>query len=152
MKASEKIKERIKEWEGLRLQSYRCPAGVFTIGYGHTGNDVKYSMVINAAKANELFEADLAKVEAQLRKLANSDGVTLAQHQWDALVSFTFNLGIGNLSGSTLWRKVRANVNDRTIGDEFRKWVYANKVRLQGLVNRREYEARWWNGQYKDKT
>lgn len=147
MRASERVKEFIRQQEGLRLAAYRCPAGVWTIGYGHTGVDVKPGMVINPARANELLEGDLGKFEQGLGALIAAHAPLaerLTQGRYDALLSFAYNVGLDAFRGSTLWRKVKADVNDPTIGDEFGRWVYAKGVRLPGLVKRRAGEARMW--------
>lgn len=140
MRASERIKEQIKKWEGLRLHSYVCAGGKWTIGYGHTGADIGRDLFITPAKAQEIFDADVARHEAELNALL--DGITLRQGQYDALLSFVFNLGVGNLRNSTLLRRLRANPDDPTIPAEFRRWVYAKGVKLPGLVRRRDFEAR----------
>ena len=148
MKASDTIKKKIKAWEGLRLIAYLCPAGVLTIGYGHTGSDVKKDMSISKAKAEDLLDADIAKVEKQIA--AVTSGFTLTQGQWDALVSFTFNLGIANLKSSTLLKKLKVNPNDATIPAEFRRWnkakVNGAYTELAGLTARRAAEAEIYQG------
>lgn len=136
---SESTKDRIKEYEGLRLRAYRCPAGVLTIGYGHTGPDVKAGMVITREEADRLFDRDIERFERQVSAVAGP--VNLRQCQWDALVSFAYNVGIGNLSSSTLLRKVKSNPDNPAIRDEFKKWNKAGGKVLQGLVKRRGWEA-----------
>lgn len=148
MKTSESAKAMIKTFEGLRLEAYRCPAGVWTIGYGHT-EGVAEGMRITEAKADALFEADIAKAE---RAVDMAVGCTnLSQQQYDALVSFTHNLGAGNLRSSTLLRKVSSCPSNPSIRDEFRRWVWATtktgKKKLPGLVRRREWEASRYFGE-----
>lgn len=125
----------------MRLTPYKCPAGKWTIGWGHLTASV--SGTITAAEAQKLFERDVETVEAQLQR--EGYWAQLGESQRDALVSFVFNLGFGNFKNSTLRRKLVANVEDVTIPDEFRRWVYATvdgeKVILPGLVTRREWEA-----------
>lgn len=149
MKASSNIKEFIKQAEGLKLEAYLCPSRKWTIGYGHTGPEVRPGMTITAAIASELFEADLARFEQQLNDLTAAWRVGLTQNQHDALLSFAYNVGMANLRSSTLWRKVRTNPSDASIPDEFRRWVYGTqdgkKVKLPGLVARRKAEAQIWN-------
>lgn len=145
MKASEKVKNRIKEYEGLRLQAYRCPAGVLTIGYGHTGPDVKAGMTITREEADRLFDRDLDMLERQVAAVAGT--VNLRQCQWDALVSFAYNVGIGNLSSSTLLRKVKSNPDNPAIRGEFKKWNKAGGKVLPGLVKRRDWEAQLYFGE-----
>lgn len=143
MKASAKVKEFIKEHEGLCLSAIKCPAGVWTIGYGHT-EGVKRGDVITAAQAAELFDKDITEFA---RLVSNTLGdVALKQHQFDALVSFAYNCGIGNLRRSTLLRKVKANADDPAIPDEFRRWTRAAGKVLRGLERRREAEARMYQG------
>ena len=122
----------IKEFEGLRLKAYKCPGGVWTIGYGHTAG-VKPGMVITEAQAEEYLKADLVRFERYLNGL----GLALNQNQFDALVSFIYNIGTGNFSSSTLLRKVRANPQDNSIMDEFLRWVYSKGRVLPGLQRRR---------------
>lgn len=142
MEASEKIKQFIKEREGCRLTAYRCPSGVWTIGYGHTGADVKRGKTIAQAEAEALFDNDLRRFEAELSRAMKADGApALTQSQYDALLSFAYNIGITALRESTLWRKVKANPADPTIPAEFGRWVYAKGKVLQGLVERRKEEA-----------
>lgn len=142
MKASKEITEWIRKFEGLKLCAYKCPAGVWTIGYGHTGG-VRQDQCITPATAERLLAADIAEVENQVAAAVGN--AKLTQGQFDALVSFTFNLGIGKLQGSTLLRKVKANSADPTIADEFGRWVYSAGVKLDGLVKRRKVEARFWS-------
>lgn len=127
----------IKKFEGLELEAYLCPAGVWTIGYGHT-KGVKKGQVITQLEADNLLKEDLSSFEKGVTSLIKSN---INQNQFDALVSFAFNLGLANLKSSTLLKKVNANPNDRTIVDEFLKWVYAKKVFLEGLHRRRQAEA-----------
>jgi len=144
MKASESIKAFIKQCEGLRLTAYRCPSGVWTVGYGHTGTDVTPGKQISKAEAERLFEADLARFEAELGAAVGHLG--LRQGQYDALLSFAYNVGVRSLLASTLWRKVQANADDASIPAEFSRWVYGTqggrKVKLPGLIKRRAEEAR----------
>ena len=141
MKASNEIKELIKGWEGLRLTAYRCPAGKLTIGYGHTGSDVIPGLRISAERADELFEADLARFEAELNRWMTIDGASLGQRQYDAVLSFAYNVGTSALRRSTLWKKVCADADGPSIPAEFRKWIHAGGKVLPGLVKRREREA-----------
>lgn len=138
MRPSEKIKETLRKWERCRLSAYVCPAGVLTVGYGHTGPDVRRGMVITHAEAELLFDRDVEKFAAGLDRLL-PDG--LAQNQYDALFSFAYNVGIGAFKDSTLLRKVRKNPSDRSIPDEFGRWVRGGGKVLPGLVTRRKHEA-----------
>ena len=137
MKTSPKGIALIKEFEGLRLKAYLCPGGVWTIGYGHTAG-VKPGMVISEAQAEEYLKADLISFERYLNGL----GLALNQNQFDALISFIYNVGTGNFSNSTLLRKVRANPQDNSIIDEFLRWVYSKGRVLPGLQRRRLAEMK----------
>ena len=136
MKTSKQGIELIKRYEGLRLKAYVCPAGVATIGWGHT-KGVKAGMVIDLAEAERMLADDIAIAE----RCVNCDAENLNQNQFDALVSFVFNVGTANYKKSTLRKKVLANPNDTAIADEFGRWKYANKIVLPGLVRRRQAES-----------
>ena len=126
------------EMEGLRLTAYRDAAGVLTIGYGHTGKDVRVGDRISAYWAKEMLEKDVAEAEKAVKELH----VARTPGQLDALVSFAFNLGIGRLKGSTLLKVIRKGGTRNQIKKEFKRWVYAGGRRLRGLELRREWEAR----------
>jgi lysozyme len=133
----------IKSFEGFRSKPYKCPAGVPTIGYGATfypdGKKVTMSdREIMEEKATELLHSMLGNFEKYVDSYC-IDSIT--QNQFDALVSFAYNLGPANLKSSTLLKKVNQNPNDETIKDEFRKWVKAGGKKLAGLVKRREAES-----------
>lgn len=137
MKTSPKGIALIKEFEGLRLKAYKCPGGVWTIGYGHTAG-VKHGMVISERQAEEYLMADLIAFE----KYLNGLGLAINQNQFDALISFIYNVGTGNFSSSTLLRKVKANPLDNSIMDEFLKWVYSKGRVLPDLQRRRLAEMK----------
>ena len=145
MEISNYAEEKIKEFEGLRLRAYHCAGGKLTIGWGHT-KGVRVGMVITTDEAQKLFEQDVEAVEAQLQR--EGYWAKLGESQRDAIVSFVFNLGFSAFAGSTLRRKLVANVEDATIPDEFRRWVYTTadgkKRVLPGLVARREWEAQMY--------
>lgn len=128
----------IKKFEGLKLQSYKCPAGLWTIGYGNTqwenGTRVLENQVIDIQRAEKLLMF-------WVNKYAERIDLKVNQNQFDALVSFAYNVGITNFNNSTLKKKVIANPNDATIRDEFMKWVSSRGKQLSGLVKRREAEA-----------
>lgn len=126
----------IKRFEGLYLESYLCPAKVWTIGYGHTKGVVK-GQKITEEEAENFLKKDLAAAE----KTVNSLNVQLTQNQFDALVSFVFNLGSGNFLSSTLCKKVKKDPNDSTIKNEFGRWVNSKGKKLPGLVKRRQEES-----------
>jgi len=142
-KTSDKGIELIKRFEGLSLKPYLCPANVPTIGYGNTfyKNGKKVTLndkPITEQKAVEMLRQSLEKFEQYVDSYT-TDSIT--QNQFDALVSFCYNLGPANLKSSTLLKKVNANTNDETIKDEFLKWTKAGGRKLAGLVKRREAEA-----------
>lgn len=137
MKASVDAYELIKQFEGLRLEAYLCPAGIWTIGYGHTSG-VSPNSFITIQEADEYPHRDVAAIEMQLNKL----NLSLRQCQWDAIVSFVFNIGIGNFKASTLLAKIRINPDDNSIIDEFLRWVYANGKVMRGLQKRRLTEMK----------
>lgn len=133
----------IKKYEGCKLTAYKCPAGVWTIGYGNTfyedGSTVKPGDKITQERADQLFRNILEKKFLEpIRKLIVSD---INDNMFSAIVSFTYNVGIGNLKSSTLLKKVNANPNDQTIALEFKKWVKSAGKVLPGLVRRRESES-----------
>ena len=138
MEASKILIKQIKAFEGLRLEAYRDAAGVLTIGYGHTGNDIRAGDRISVYWAQELLKNDLGATEAAVRRLH----VARTQGQFDALVSFAFNLGIQRLQGSTLLKVIRGGGSRQQIRREFKRWVFAGGQRMPGLVKRREWEAR----------
>lgn len=128
--------ELIKRHEGLRLQAYKCPADVWTIGYGHT-RTAKQGLVITPLQAQELLKEDLLTAENAVNNLH----LNVNQVQFDSLVSFVFNLGSGNFQRSTLLKKIKANANDPAISSEFAKWIRGGGRVLPGLVKRRREEA-----------
>lgn len=132
MKISTNGIELIKRFEGLRLTAYRCSAGVLTIGYGHT-TGVKPGDKITGQQADAFLHEDVLVAEITV----NTNVTTrLNQNQFDALVSFVFNLGMGNFVKSTLLKKL--NTADYAgAADEFPRWVYAGKTELPGLIRRR---------------
>ena len=137
MKTSEVLILKLMELEGLRLKAYRDAAGVPTIGYGHT-RGVRMGDRITKWWAKELLMQDVEEVEQQVAEL----NVARTEGQMDALVSFTFNLGIERLKGSTLLKIIREGGSRNAIRREFKRWVYAKGQRLKGLEKRREWEAR----------
>ena len=137
MKASEKAYSLIRQFEGLRLTAYRCPAGIWTIGFGHTSGVVP-GMAITKEQAKAFLQQDIVAVE----NVVNAECLNLRQCQFDAIVSFVFNVGGSNFRKSTLLKKVKVNPDDNSILDEFLRWVYAKGVVLPGLQRRRLAEIR----------
>ena len=125
----------IKEFEGLRLKAYLCPAKVWTIGYGSTGPHVTPGLVMTEAQADALLQRDLDRFEDAVAKAA--PGAT--QNQFDALTSFCFNVGVGALLKSTLLKMHTAR-NFDAAANEFLKWDKAGGRALAGLAKRRKAE------------
>ncbi|MFO0110639.1 MAG: lysozyme [Alphaproteobacteria bacterium] len=146
MKTSASGLALIKIHEGLSLVPYRCPAGVWTIGYGHAMRSqevAKYTNGISEAEAGALLLMDVALAEAALRRLVN---VPLTVGQFDALVSFVFNLGAGRFQASTL--RMKLNRGDyEAAAQEFPKWVWAGGRKLPGLIRRRHDEMAVFQGE-----
>ncbi len=126
-------------FEGFSPIPYRCPAGYLTVGYGHVVRAGEiFRQPISAEEGRRLLEADVGHVEAAVVRLIP---VPLTDGQFDALVSFTYNLGAGALQRSSLRQKLlRGEV--RAAGEEFPRWIYAGGRRLPGLVRRREMEQK----------
>jgi len=127
----------IKRFEGFSPVVYICPAGYPTIGYGHVVRAGESFTALSEEEAERLLQRDVAEAERSVLRLIQ---VPLEDHQFDALVSFTFNLGGGALQRSTLRQKVNREEHG-DVPDEFRKWIYAGGRILRGLVRRREAEA-----------
>ena len=116
-----------------------CPAGVLTIGYGHTGSDVKPGMVITESEADQLLKKDLYRFEMSVISLITRP---LTQHEFDAVVSFCYNVGSGALEDSTFRKRINAGENkQRCFQEEFPKWVKGPNGPLPGLVRRRDAEV-----------
>jgi len=131
----------IRYFEGCRLDAYLCPAGVWTIGYGHT-KGVKEGDTIDQEAAEAFLIEDLEEFEGYITEMVE---VPLSQSQFDALVSWTFNLGPGNLERSTLLAKL--NQGEYTdVPFEIKRWTRAGGVILPGLVKRRNAEAALFEG------
>ena len=143
MKVNKQGIQLVKSFEGCFLNAYLCPAKVWTIGYGNTkyqnGTAVKQGDKITQEQAETLLSDILAEFSKDVSKLIK---VELNDNQFSALVSFAFNLGVGALSKSTLLKKVNANPNDKTIENEFMRWVSAGGKKLNGLVRRRTAESK----------
>lgn len=127
----------IKKEEGLVLNAYLCPANVWTIGYGHT-NGVKKGDKITEEQAEDFLINDLLYSERIVNKMVK---VKLNQNQYDALVSFVFNVGSGNFINSTLLKKLNAGANSDEICVELRRWIFSKGRKLPVLVARRQREC-----------
>ena len=143
MKLNDKGYNLIKEFEGLKLKPYLCSAGVPTIGYGNTyyldNTKVKLTDAPISKQMAEILLQRTADVYAL--KVANLIKKPVTQNQFNALVSFAFNLGVRALQNSTLLRLVNINPNDANIAKEFLKWNKAGGRVVQGLTNRRIKES-----------
>jgi lysozyme len=143
MEVNKAGKDLIKQFEGCKLKAYKCPANLWTISWGLTfypdGRKVKEGDVITQQQAEEYFDAVVNDFAKDVDVLVKSN---VTANNFSAIVSFAYNVGIGNLKKSTLLKKVNANPKDATIPAEFRKWVRANNVVLKGLVKRRDAEAK----------
>ena len=135
MKASENAIRVIKRFEGMREEAYLCPAGVWTIGFGHTAG-VKKGDKIDMYTATVYLQDDIRKFEDAIDKLVK---VKLNKNQFDALVSFVFNVGAGAFEKSTMLKLINSG-NFSLAANEFDKWVYSKGTKLEGLINRRKAE------------
>ena len=140
MKISHKGVSLIKEFEGVSLTAYQDVVGVWTIGYGWTnpvdGVAIHENMVITQDKADDLLREGVKQYEVPVNENVT---VTLSQNQFDALVSFTYNLGATNFNNSTLLKKLNAG-EIQAAADEFLRWHKAGGQALFGLMRRRAYE------------
>lgn len=140
MQTSDKGISLIKQFEGCKLTAYQDSVGVWTIGYGWTqsvdGKLIRAGMTIKQETAERLLKTGLVSYESDVSRLVK---VGLTQGQFDALVSFTYNLGARSLSTSTLLRKLNAG-DYAGAADEFLRWNKAGGKVLNGLIRRREAE------------
>ena len=140
MQTSEKGIALIKQFEGCKLTAYQDSVGVWTIGYGWTqpvdGKPIRAGMTIKQETAERLLKTGLVSYESDVSRLVK---VGLSQGQFDALVSFTYNLGARSLSTSTLLRKLNAG-DYAGAADEFLRWNKAGGKVMNGLTRRREAE------------
>lgn len=146
MKTSKAGLDLIKQFEGCRLRAYKCPAGVLTIGFGHTSAagepKVTTGMTITQAQANKILANDLGQYEDAINRLVTVD---LTQNQFDALVSFVYNVGPATFAKSTLLKKLNAGQYD-AVPAELMKWTRGGGKELPGLVRRRRAETALWRG------
>lgn len=141
MTTSQRGIDLIKTFEGLKLTAYVCPAGVLTIGFGTTRN-VTEGMTITAAEAERLLRDDLREFERGVSQAVN---VPLEQHEFDALIAFTYNVGLGAFRKSTLLRLL--NAGDKAgAAKQFARWNRAGGRVLAGLTRRREAERKLFEG------
>ncbi len=131
----------IKQFEGFRAKAYRCSAGVLTIGYGHT-LDVNVNDTVTEERATQFLEMDLRHAQDTVEVLVTQN---LSQAQYDALVSFVFNVGSGNFRKSTMLKKINQGDFAGASG-EFMRWTKAKGKELPGLVKRRAAEKKLFDG------
>ena len=141
MQISEEGKNLIKKFEGCELEAYKCAAGVWTIGYGHIKTAVE-GMKIDQATANELFDEEMGEYETYVNTAVT---VPLSQNQFDALVSWVFNLGNGNLKASTMLKVINSG-DHAGVPAQIKRWNKAGGKVLEGLIRRREAEALLYEG------
>jgi lysozyme len=135
MKLSKTGADLIKKYEGCRLKAYKCPADVWTIGFGHTGN-VKEGQTITQAQADAFFDKDIQRFVDGVNEIVK---VEINQNQFDALVSFAYNCGLVALQKSTLLKYVNGE-KFVLASKEFDRWNKGGGKVLQGLVRRRNDE------------
>lgn len=147
MNVSQRGIDLIKRYEGFISHAYLCPANKITIGWGHCSKDLKLGQTITEAEAENLLKQDLKNFESKLNYSLEHDNVNLNQNQFDACISFIFNLGFSAFIFSTLYKKLKQK-DYAGASDEFLKWVYITKnvngekikIRLKGLETRRNAE------------
>lgn len=156
MKMSEHGQQLLMQWEGFKAKVYKDSAGLDTIGVGHlltpderssgriaiNGDSVQYKAGLSQQQVCELLAQDLARYEGAVREKV---GIELEQNQFDALVSFCFNVGIGAFGNSTVLKCINAG-SLADVPDELRRWTGAGGKTVPGLANRRENEVKLWMG------
>lgn len=141
MKTSQEGIALIKKFEGCELEAYQCSANVWTIGYGHTAG-VSEGDVCTQEDADRMLAEDLEEFEGYVREAVD---VSLEQHNFDALVAWTYNLGPGSLQSSTMLKRLNEENFDE-VPSEMRRWNKSGGQVLDGLVRRREAEALLFQG------
>lgn len=126
----------VKDFEGCDLEAYLCPAGIWTIGYGHTLS-TEPGMSIDETEAESLLREDLRKAEEAVDQLVT---VPINDNQFSALVSFTFNIGAGALQESTLLSLLNAGARSEIVANQLLRWNKAGGEALPGLTRRRQAE------------
>ncbi|HYY92981.1 MAG TPA: lysozyme [Pyrinomonadaceae bacterium] len=157
MQMSQHGLQLLEQWEGFKLQVYKDSAGLPTIGVGHlitkseqasgtiniAGVPVKYAGGLTQQQVTDLLAQDVVPAQNAVN---NGVKVALNQNQFDALVSFTFNVGVGAFTGSTLLKVLNQGQYDQ-VPTQLLRWTRAGGKVVQGLVNRRNNEIKLWNGQ-----
>lgn len=138
MKTSKRGLNFIKQWEGWSEKAYQDAAGKWTVGYGQTGPHITPHTSISREQGEAYLASHVEEVEQALEELI---GVPLTQPQWDAVVSFSYNVGVRAFANSTLLRKLNTG-NMKGAAKEFTRWVYAGGLPLRGLVLRRQAEKK----------
>ena len=141
MNISAEGKALIKKFEGCKLEAYRCAAGVWTIGYG-TIKNVERGQTITQQEADEMFNHEMKEYETYVNTAVT---VPLSQNQFDALVSWVFNLGNGNLQASTMLKVINSG-DHAGVPAQIKRWNKAGGKVLDGLIRRREAEALLYQG------
>lgn len=144
MHISDKGLALIKSFEGCVLTAYKCPAGIWTIGFGSTGPHVKPGMVITAPEAEALLKRDLSRFETGVNAMV--EGAATTSDQFSAIVSLAFNVGLANVAKSTLLKKHK-RADFKGAADEFLRWNRAGGRVLAGLTRRRAAERRLYLGE-----
>ena len=139
MTPSQKCIDLVKYFEGFEDKAYLCPANVWTIGYGRTRN-VKEGDIVSEPQAERDLQEELIEFGEQVHRVVDSE---LTQQEFDALTSWTYNLGVGNLQSSTLLKKLNAGDKD-SVPSEMLRWNKAAGKVLAGLTKRRQAEADLW--------
>jgi len=143
MIASKEAEDLIKLFESCHLKAYKCPAGVWTIGWGTTGPGIQEGLVISQHSADVMLKAHIMDVALDLTDVLKPK--SLRQHQFDALVSFIYNIGIGAFKKSTMLKLIKADkMTEAAL--EFDKWTKAGGKELAGLVKRRKAEKELFIG------
>lgn len=135
----------IAPWEGKENNTYLDPVGIVTSCYGHTGPELKLGMHFTDQQCMDQLGKDIKTAQNGVRNLVK---VPLTQYQEAALISFTYNAGVGNLRSSTMLRKFNSKDYVRAC-EELTRWVYAQRKKLNGLVNRRNNEMQMCLGKVK---
>lgn len=156
MTMSERGRELLSQWEGVEKEMYKDSAGLPTIGVGHlltqdelssesieiSGVSVPYADGLTDQQVLDLLSQDLSRFEKAVNETIT---VSLSQNQFDALVSFSFNVGVNAFRESTLVKMLNQGQYEE-VPDQLRRWVKSGGKKVQGLVNRRENEIKRWNG------
>ena len=136
MKASKKAEDLIKKFESCHLTAYKCPAEVWTIGWGTTGRGVQEGLTITQKSADYMLKAHIEDISLDLTDIF---GKSLEQNEFDAIVCFVYNIGLGAFKKSTMCKLLL----EKKMGQaalEFDRWVFVKGERSKGLTNRREAE------------